>query len=50
MGKVLDYPWSSIASGYALPSTKHVPWLAADRGLQVFNLADTVAGHRVSDT
>jgi putative transposase len=30
---VLDYPWSSIAGGYALLPTKRARWLAADRGL-----------------
>ncbi len=43
---VLDYPWSSIAGGYALPTGKRAKWLAAGSGLKAFNLADTVAGRR----
>jgi len=43
---VLDYPWSSVAGGYALPSRKRVPWLAASEGLEAFGCADTVPGRR----
>lgn len=43
---VLDYPWSSIAGGYALPAKQRAPWLDAASGLQAFNLQDTVAGRR----
>ncbi len=43
---VLDYPWSSLAGGYALPPTKRPKWLAVESGLKAFNLADTVAGRR----
>jgi putative transposase len=43
---VLDYPWSSIAGGYAQPPTRRAPWLAAEAGLQAFELPDTTAGRR----
>jgi hypothetical protein len=43
---VLDYPWSSVASGYAIPARKRAPWLAVGDGLAMFDLADTVAGRR----
>jgi len=43
---VLDYPWSSIAGGYALPARLRPPWLAAEEGLGTFGLADTVAGRQ----
>ena len=43
---VLDYPWSSLAGGYALPPKKRAPWLDAASGLQAFNLQDTVADRR----
>ncbi len=43
---VLNYPWSSVAGGYALPPKKRAKWLDAAAGLRAFNLADTVAGRR----
>lgn len=43
---VMDYPWSSVAGGYALPRGKRAKWLAAEAGLKAFNLADTAAGRR----
>jgi putative transposase len=43
---VLDYPWSSIAGGYALPVKKRAGWLAVDKGLKAFSLEDTTAGRR----
>jgi REP element-mobilizing transposase RayT len=43
---LLDYPWSSIAGGYALPAKRRVSWLDAASGLQAFNLPDTTAGRR----
>lgn len=43
---VLDYAWSSIAGGYALPPKKRAKWLAAAEGLRAFGQADTVAGRR----
>lgn len=43
---MMDYAWSSIAGGYALPPKKRAKWLDAAAGLKAFNLADTVAGRR----
>jgi len=43
---VLDYPWSSVAGGHALPPKKRARWLDAEAGLRAFNLADTAAGRR----
>lgn len=43
---ILDYPWSSLAGGYALPSGQRPKWLAAESGLKAFDLADTAAGRR----
>ena len=43
---VLDYPWSSLAGGYALPPTKRAKWLAAAHGLRSFGLKDTTASRR----
>jgi len=43
---VLDYPWSSIVGGYALPPQKRAAWLDVAAGFKAFHLADTVAGRR----
>lgn len=43
---VLDYPWSSVAGGWALPPGKRPKWLVAEEGLKHFGLPDTVAGRR----
>jgi REP-associated tyrosine transposase len=43
---VLDYPWSSLSTGYAVPPSRRPEWLAAAEGLAVFGLADTAAGRR----
>ncbi|MEY5011076.1 MAG: hypothetical protein RLZZ253_2215 [Verrucomicrobiota bacterium] len=43
---VLDYPWSSVAAGWALAPGKRPKWLAAEEGLGRFDLPDTVAGRR----
>ena len=43
---VLDYPWSSLAGGWALPPSKRPKWLAAEEGLKRFDLPDTAAGRR----
>jgi putative transposase len=43
---VLDYPWSSLAGGYALPAGKRPKWLAADVGLERLGYRDTAAGRR----
>ena len=43
---VLDYPWSSVAGGWALPPGKRPKWLAAEEGLERIELPDTVVGRR----
>ncbi len=43
---VLNYPWSSVAGGWALPPGKRPKWLAAEKALERFDLPDTVAGRR----
>jgi REP element-mobilizing transposase RayT len=43
---VLNYRWSSLASGYALVPAKRAPWLAASAALEVLGVSDTVAGRR----
>jgi REP element-mobilizing transposase RayT len=43
---LLDYPWSSVASGYALPPNARAPWLAAADGLAALDYKDTTAGRR----
>jgi REP element-mobilizing transposase RayT len=43
---VLDYPWCSVASGYALASKARAPWLAVGDGLAAFDYKDTVADRR----
>ncbi len=43
---VQDYPWSSVAGGYALLPQKRPPWLAAAAGLESFGWPDTTAGRR----
>ena len=40
---VLDYPWSSLARGYALPAGKRPQWLAADVGMERLGYRDTTA-------
>ena len=43
---VMDYPWSSVAGGYALPPGRRAKWLAAEHGLGVFECEDSAAGRR----
>ena len=43
---LLDYPWSSIAEGYALAPSKRKIWMACEEGLKMFGFADTAAGRR----
>jgi hypothetical protein len=45
-GSVLDYAWSSVAGGYALPPGRRAKWLAAGSGLSAFGLPDTTEGRR----
>jgi putative transposase len=43
---VRDYPWSSVATGYAVRRTERANWLAASEGLAMAQCADTAAGRR----
>ena len=43
---VLDYPWSSLAGGSALPPGRRPDWLAVADGLEMFGLPDSSAGRR----
>ena len=43
---VLDYPWSSLAGGYALPAGRRAKWLAAGVGLERLGYRDTAAGRK----
>lgn len=43
---VLDYPWSSVAGGYALPRGRRAKWLAVEEGLAILGVDDSVAGRR----
>jgi len=44
--RVGDYPWSSVAKGYALPDGRRASWLAAKEGLAMAQCEDTTAGRR----
>ena len=43
---VLDYPWSSIANGYALQPNERKPWMVCSDGLKSFGFLDTHDGRR----
>ncbi len=43
---VLDYSWSSVSGGYALPSRSRKEWMAMDHGLEAFGLPDTTLGRK----
>lgn len=43
---VRDYPWSSVATGYALAPRHRTHWLAAEEGLAMAQCSDTAAGRR----
>ncbi len=43
---VRDYPWSSVATGYAVGASQRAPWLAVTEGLAMAQCADTAAGRR----
>ena len=43
---VLDFAWSSVAGGCALPGRQRPPWLAAEAVLRAFGCEDTAAGRR----
>jgi hypothetical protein len=43
---VKDYPWSSVAGGYALPTRLRAPWLECRAGLEAYGFADDTRGRR----
>ncbi len=43
---LLDYPWSSVAGGCALPPGRRPRWLAAEDALRAFGCPDTAQGRR----
>jgi REP element-mobilizing transposase RayT len=43
---VRDFPWSSLANGYAIAPRQRPPWLAAAAGLARLRCADTAVGRR----
>ncbi|HLB33682.1 MAG TPA: transposase [Chthoniobacterales bacterium] len=43
---ILDYPWSSIAEGYALLPNDRKAWMNCQDGLKVFGFLDTVDGRQ----
>jgi len=43
---VLDYPWSSLAGGYALMPHQRAKWLAAEQGLAAMGVEDTAEGRK----
>ena len=44
---VMDYPWSSVAGGYALPPERRAKWFCGQKGLEELGLPDTVEGRRL---
>ncbi len=45
-GSLLDYPWSSLAGGFALRPEQRPGWLASAAVFRALGLADTVQGRR----
>lgn len=43
---VLDYRWSSLAGGYALPKSKREEWMYCTEGFKIFDFPDTIIGRR----
>jgi putative transposase len=43
---LIEYPWSSLSRGYALPPRKRPPWLKTDDGFGVVGLQDSAEGRR----
>ena len=43
---ILNYPWSSVAGGYALLPQHRTKWLAAEKGLSIMGYADTASRRR----
>lgn len=43
---LLDYPWSSLAEGYALLPNKRKTWMYCNDGLKAFGFLDTIDGRQ----
>lgn len=43
---MLDYPWSSLAGGHALPPKRRPKWLDSEAALKAFELPDSTVGRR----
>jgi REP element-mobilizing transposase RayT len=43
---LLDFAWSSVAKGYALPPSRRPAWLAAEQVFDLYGEADTATGRR----
>ena len=43
---ILDYPWSSVAQGYAKPPTKRPGWVNVSEGLDLFGEKDVTRGRK----
>lgn len=43
---VLDYAWSSVAGGHALPASSRPRWLGSEVVLTAFGFKDSIAGRR----
>lgn len=43
---ILDYRWSSLTGGYALPTGQRAKWFSAASGLEVMGLKDSPSGRR----
>ncbi len=43
---LISYPWSSLASAYAVAPSKRAGWVDVGFGLGLFGFKDTVAGRR----
>ena len=43
---LLDYPWSSLSGGFALPPGKRPEWLASEEVFGMLGYPDTAAGRR----
>jgi len=43
---VMDYSWSSVAKGYAIPPGKRAKWMSCEEGLSLFGWKDTAVGRR----
>lgn len=47
---VLDYPWSSVAGGYAVTPSKRPAWLEVAHGFGICGLEDSAAGRQAFAT